>query len=144
MLPKIKVLLYEDNLNVREFLTDLLATSQTIQLTDTFADANKVVKQVAERQPDVVLMDIEMPGTNGLDALQQIKAAHPQTKVLMQTQHDNRESIFTALCRGASGYILKLDLLNQLEQAITRVYQGGGYLSPAVIPTVANLFKHGR
>ncbi len=142
MESKIRVVLFEDNRNIRELLTDFFEKSDTLFLTKVFVDANKAVTQVSELKPDVVLMDIEMPGTSGLDALQKIKAVRPETKILVQTKFEENHPIFVALCRGASGYIIKKDLMDTLEQAIINVHNGGGYLSPAIVSTVIQLFQN--
>ncbi len=142
MQPPISILLYEDNKNVREFITDFLNTSDQMYVRESFAHANEAVAQVSQLQPDVILMDLEMPGTNGMDALKAIKKAHPQAKVLMQTVFNSTEHLFAALCSGASGYILKSDLATQLQQAIQIVHNGGGFLSPAILPKATQFFTH--
>jgi DNA-binding NarL/FixJ family response regulator len=138
----LRVVLYEDNPSVRELLTDVFERSDKLFLTKSFENADRAVAQVGELKPDVVLMDIEMPGTSGLDALQKIKAVHPGTKILMQTRFEENHPIFVALCRGANGYIIKRDLMDQLEQAIINVYFGGGYLSPEIVHKVIQLFQN--
>lgn len=140
MQPPISILLYEDNKNVREFITDFLDGSDQMYVRESFAHANEVVAQVAQLQPDVILLDIEMPGTNGIDALKAVKQAHPQAKVLIQTVFNSAEYLFTALRWGASGYILKSDLATQLKHAIQMVHSGGEFLSPAMVPTAVQLF----
>ncbi|MFN7116819.1 MAG: response regulator transcription factor [Saprospiraceae bacterium] len=142
MQPPISILLYEDNKNVREFITDYLDASDQMYIREAFAHADEAVAQVTQLQPDVILMDIEMPGTNGIEALKAIKQAHPQAKVLMQTVFNNAEHLLTALCWGASGYILKSDLATQLKQAIQIVHSGGGFLSPSTMPIAIQLFTN--
>jgi DNA-binding NarL/FixJ family response regulator len=138
----LRVVLYEDNVAVRDLMTDVFERSDKLFLTKSFDNADRAVAQVGELKPDVVLMDIEMPGTSGLDALQKIKAVHPGTKILMQTRFDENHPIFVALCRGANGYIIKRDLMDHLEQAIINVYFGGGFLSPEIIHKVIELFQN--
>ncbi len=142
MLAPIRLLLFEDNISVRDLIKDYCAQRpNTLFLTDTFPTADKAIRQVIDSQPDVVLMDIEMPGISGLDAIKKIKAVRPETKILVQTRFEENHPIFVALCRGASGYILKTDLMDQLEQAIINVNKGGGYLSQAIITKVIQLFN---
>lgn len=139
----ISVVLFEDNKNVRDLIEDYFTQHpDTLFLRAAYADADKAVKQVAEAKPDVVLMDIEMPGTSGLDALKKIKKIYPETKILIQTRFEDNHPIFVALCRGASGYILKGDMMSKLEQAILEVHQGAGYLSPTIIAKVIQLFQN--
>ncbi len=136
----IRLLLFEDNKDYREALIDAFEDSKEIFITKAFANANKAVKQIKEYQPDVVLMDIQMPGTSGLDALKQIREVAPETKILMQTQFKDAHRIFVALCRGALGYFLKSDSLDDLEKGIKDVHKGGGYFSGMVAGKVAKFF----
>lgn len=137
----IRVLLYEDNKNYREALIDAFEDSDKVFLTKAYPNALKAVRQIKEIQPDVVLMDIEMPGISGLDALAQINEQCPGTKVLMQTQFEDNHRIFVALCRGALGYAIKKDPFDRLEEAIVEVHNGGGYFSPIIAGKVARFFQ---
>lgn len=136
----IRILLYEDNKIYREALIDALEDSSQVYLTKAFPDANKVVSQVKEYQPNLVLMDIEMPGVSGLDALGQISKSCPGVKVMIQTQFEDEHRIFVALCRGAWGYALKSDPFDKLEEAIVDVSKGGGYFSPPIAGKVSRFF----
>ena len=136
----IRIILFEDNKNYREALEDALSFSDRVFLSKSFDNANSAVKNVKEYQPDLVLMDIEMPGISGLDALSEISKECPETKVMIQTQFEDTHRIFVALCRGAWGYALKNDPFDKLENAIVDLYQGGGYFSPAIAGKVARLF----
>ena len=136
----VRILLFEDNKNYRTALIDAFKISDKVHLTKAFEDANKAVRQIEEYQPDVVLMDIEMPGISGLDALSKINESHPGTKVMIQTQFEDEHRLFVALCRGAWGYALKSDSFDKLEQAVVEVHQGGGYFSPTIAGKVTRLF----
>jgi len=136
----IRVLLYEDNRSFREALAEALAYSTEISLVDSFEDAKQAVVQVQKHKPDVVLMDIEMPGISGLEALLQIKDDSPNTKVMIQTQFEDNDSLFVALCRGAWGYVLKTDSFEKFEQAIIDVHKGGSYFSPIIAGKVRDFF----
>ena len=136
----IRIILFEDNKNYREALADSFQDSKKVFLTEAFENANKAVRQVATYKPDVVLMDIEMPGVSGLDALRQINRSCPDTKVMIQTQFEDEHRIFVALCRGAWGYALKSDPFEKLEGAIEDVHNGGGYFSPSIAGKVTRLF----
>ncbi|MFK7935366.1 MAG: response regulator [Saprospiraceae bacterium] len=136
----IRTILYEDNANYREVLLDAFEDSDDIYITAAFESAEKAVQQIREYQPDVVLMDIEMPYISGLDALRNIRAAGIDTKVLIQTQFYDEHRIFVALCRGANGYSLKADNIDAREQAIRDVHEFGGYFSPAVANKVISFF----
>lgn len=138
----IRVILFEDNQNYREALADAFEDSDKVFLTQAFEDAGKAVAHVREYQPDVVLMDIEMPGISGLDALELLQEACPDTRVMIQTQFEDEHRIFVALCRGAWGYALKSDPFDRLEAAIEEVHLGGGYFSPAIAGKVARFFAN--
>lgn len=136
----IRILLFEDNKKYREALEDAFEGSQEVFITASFEEASKAVPRIDEYQPDVVVMDIEMPGVSGLDALLGIHENRPETKVMMLTQFEDNHRIFVALCRGAWGYALKSDSAEQVEAAIMQVYEGGGYFSPAIAGKVTRLF----
>lgn len=138
----IRILLYEDNLHYQEALQEAFELSDKVYLTKVFDNAAKAVRQIREYQPDIVLMDIEMPGISGLDALKEIEQQLPKTKVMIQTQFEDEHRIFVALCRGAWGYALKSDSFDRLEDAIVEVHQGGGYFSPKIAAKVARLFQN--
>lgn len=137
----IRAILFEDNKNYREALVDSFSDSDQVFLAGAFPNAEKVIKQIQDYQPDIILMDIEMPGISGLDALQKIKKYNPEIKVLIQTQFEDEHRIFLALCRGAWGYVLKTDTLDRLEEAIVNVHHGGGYFSSKIANKVIKLFQ---
>ena len=136
----IRLLIFEDNKNYREALTEVFEDSEKFFLTAIFENAHRAVPKVKKYQPDVILMDIEMPGISGLDALLEIKQASKNAKVLMLTQFEDNHRIFVALCRGASGYTLKSESLDKLETAIVDVFNGGGYFSSAIAGKIARFF----
>jgi DNA-binding NarL/FixJ family response regulator len=111
-----------------------------VHLTKSFEDATKAVAQIKEYKPDVVLMDIEMPGISGLDAMRLINKECPNTKVMIQTQFEDDHRLFVALCRGAWGYALKSEPLDRIETAILDVHNGGGYFSSSIAGKVTRFF----
>lgn len=137
----IRVVLFEDNKNYREALEEAFEDSERVFITKSFEEAGSVISNVKKFNPDVILMDIEMPGVSGLDALSLIREAKLESKVLIQTQFDDDHRIFVALCRGAWGYALKKDSFDQIEEAIVNVNQGGGYFSPSIARKVVKLFQ---
>lgn len=138
----ITLLLFEDNNSYRKNISMFLETVPDFLLAGAFADANEALKRVHNGKPDVVLMDIQMPGVSGLDALKQIKAKYPNVKVLIQTVFEDEHRIFTAICSGASGYVLKNPDPDYLEQAIRDVYAGGGHMSPSIAMKAMQMFQH--
>lgn len=136
----VRIILFEDNKNFSDALALYFEDSDKVYLTKIFADATKAVSNIKEYKPDVVLMDIEMPGISGLDALRDINKYCPSTKVMIQTQFEDDHRIFVALCRGAWGYALKAEPLEKIESAIVDVHLGGGYFSPAIAGKVTRFF----
>lgn len=137
----IRVILFDDSKNMRRSVELYFRASAEIFLAASFANANDAVKCVREYKPDVILMDIQMPGTWGLEALRQIRAIFPTAKILMLTSFDDDDKIFDALCNGASGYALKGDDPVELQQAIVNVYKGQGFLSPTLAGKVIRLMQ---
>lgn len=136
----IKVAIFEDNKLIREALQTIINGSPGFVCTGAFANVNQVQSDVRFSQPDVVLMDIEMPGRNGIEATKILKDEFPELKVLIQTVFNDNDKIFNALCAGASGYILKSDSpLKQLE-AVKEVYDGGGAMSTSIAQKVMDFF----
>lgn len=136
----VRVILFEDNKNFREALELFFEDSEKVHLTKSFEDATKAVAQIKEYKPDVVLMDIEMPGISGLDAMRLINKECPNTKVMIQTQFEDDHRLFVALCRGAWGYALKSEPLDRIESAILDVHNGGGYFSSSIAGKVTRFF----
>ena len=138
----IRILLFEDNGKFRETLEFYFEDSEYVYLTASYTDANKALKHITEHNPDVVLMDIEMPGISGIEALQLVKKARPETKILMQTAFEDNHKIFAALCGGASGYVLKSSGLEATEKAVIDVYNGGASFSPTIAAKVITFFQN--
>ncbi len=137
----VRVTIFEDNRKFRESLIALIDGSPGFMLADAFPNGDKATEKVELSQPDVVLMDIEMPGTNGLEALRLIKKQFPQLNVLMQTVFEDDDKIFEAICNGASGYILKNTPPSRILDAIVETYQGGAPMSPVIARKVLQLMQ---
>lgn len=142
MEKKIRILLFEDNKKYQESLKLFFEDSERFFLTAVYGHATDALKRIEQHSPDVVLMDIEMPGISGIEALQQIRAKKTQIKILMQTVFDDSHRIFVSLCAGASGYVIKSAGLAAYGQAIMDVHNGGGYFSPSIASKVIALFKN--
>lgn len=142
MEKKIRILLFEDNKKYQESLKLYFEDAELFFLTAVYAHAKDALKRIEQHNPDVVLMDIEMPGISGIEALQQIKVKKPNLKILMQTVFDDSHRIFVSLCAGASGYVLKSAGLAAYKEAIIDVHNGGGYFSPSIASKVIALFKN--
>ena len=138
----VRVILFEDNKSLRQSLSMFLASSEGIFFTGAFGDANEAIARIHNHRPDVVLMDIQMPGISGIDAMKKIKAEFPHIKVLIQTNFDDDHKVFSAICSGASGYVLKSPDPEIILKAIFDVYHGGSNLSPSIAAKVLAMFQN--
>jgi DNA-binding NarL/FixJ family response regulator len=126
------ILIYEDNDDLRESLANLVTFSKELFLLGNFARADDVAKQLKDFKPDVILMDIEMPGLNGIDAVKQIRMADKKVHIIMLTVFDDNKHVLDAICAGASGYLLKKNISAHLSDAIQQVMQGEPPMSPGI------------
>lgn len=131
-MSKMKVLIVDDHVIVREGLRALLETQPDIKIVGEAANGQEALNKVVEVKPDIVLMDITMPGINGLEATRQIKQRNPDVKILVLTVHEGDEYFFKMLTAGASGYFVKGGSSNELVSAMRIVRQGDVYLCPTV------------
>ena len=125
----IRVAVFEDNKLVRDSFEAILNGTDGFICSGSFSGCNNLMLDMRRSQPDVVLMDIEMSGVNGIEATKTIKQDFPVTKILIQTVFEDDEKIFAAICAGASGYILKNSTKEELLKAIQTVCDGGIYFS---------------
>jgi DNA-binding NarL/FixJ family response regulator len=140
-MKKIGVTVFEDNLHLRDSLYFLINSEADMECLSAQPNANNIANAFKPQLPDVVLMDIEMPGISGIDAVRKLKAEFPSVQVLMQTIFQDDDSIFNAICAGASGYLLKSASPQQYIQAIRDVHQGGSPMSGPVARKVLTLFQ---
>ncbi|HEY4335628.1 MAG TPA: response regulator transcription factor [Puia sp.] len=126
------LLLYEDNEPLRESLINLLALSKDLLLLGSFPAATGVVQQVKELRPDVILMDIDMPGLNGIEAVKRVRTVDQKVQIIMLTIFDDSRHVLDAIFAGASGYLLKKHLSDRLPEAIHQVMQGEPPMSPGI------------
>ena len=138
MTKPIRVLIVDDHAIVREGICSLLAKRKDIEVVGQAADGKRAIDAVAQFDPDVVLMDIAMPVMNGLEATREIHARFPSTRILILTQHENKEYILSVLHAGAVGYITKSVRANELIGAIRTVHNEGAYLPPEITHTVVS------
>ena len=137
----IKVAIFEDSKHLRESLSLIINGTPGLSCTGDFPDCNDWEFAIRKSNPDVVLMDIEMPGMKGTEGVKKIKAKFPDIHILMETVFADDENIFNAICSGASGYILKNTAPAQMIQAIFDVKEGGAPMSPTVARRVLELFQ---
>jgi two-component system, NarL family, response regulator DevR len=129
---RIRVLLCDDHELVRRGLRALLESDLTIEVIGEAGSADEAVATAASTTPDVVVMDVRMPGRSGIEACRDIRANHEATKVLILTSFADDEALFSAIMAGASGYVLKQIRGNDLLDAIHRVGNGESLLDPSV------------
>ncbi|MBL7804769.1 MAG: response regulator transcription factor [Saprospiraceae bacterium] len=137
----IKVLLYEDNRDLREGISFLLQATAGLDLRAALPHVNNIRTDLAAHQPDVVLMDINMPGMTGLEALPIVKEINPNIQVVLLTVFDDDERIFQALRSGASGYLLKNTPPGEIVQAVFDVHKGGSPMTSTVARKVLQFFQ---
>jgi DNA-binding NarL/FixJ family response regulator len=128
----IRVLLADDHALLREGLRALLAAHPGIAVVAEVGDGREALRRAEELKPDVVVMDVSMPGLNGIEAAQMIRAKCPQTQVVMLSMHSSTEHVFRALRAGALGYVLKESAGTEVISAVQAVHAGQRYLSPAL------------
>ena len=129
---KIRVLIADDHVIVREGLRALLEAQPDIKVVGEATDGEETVNRTKEIQPDIILMDITMPGMNGLEATRQIKEHYPDVKILVLTMHESDEYFFKILDAGASGYFVKGGSSTELISALRAVWRGDAYLYPTM------------
>ncbi len=131
-MDKIRVFLTDDHTILREGIRTLLQKVPDIEVVGEAGDGGEAVTKVEQLVPDVVLMDITMPGMSGLEATRQIKQKYPQVKVLILTIHETNQYLSQMLQAGASGYVVKTTANSELISAIRAVHQGDVYLYPSI------------
>jgi len=137
----IRVSVFEDNRNLREGLFNLLESTEGFTCAGAFAHCERVLDNIEETHPDVILMDIELPVVNGIEAVKLIRKKYPDIKILMETIFDEDEKIFQSICNGAQGYILKNTPPEGILRAIQEIYEGGAPMTPTIASKVLRLFK---
>ncbi|RSK32387.1 response regulator [Hymenobacter metallilatus] len=135
-----RVLIYEDNPDLRASLSQLLGSSSDLELLAALSNCTRAEEDVRLYQPDVVLMDIDMPGCTGIEGLRRIKQVAPQVQVVMLTVFEENERVFEAVCAGADGYLLKKTPPIKILEAIGEVRSGGAPMTPAIARQVLRLF----
>jgi NarL family two-component system response regulator LiaR len=136
VMEKTKIVIVDDHPLVRDGIAQLLEKEADFEVVGQAADGEQAIKLAAEREPDVVIMDIEMPKVDGLEATRQIKAVRPDTLVVVLTVHDDQEYIVALLEAGAAGYLLKTTYGQELVQAIRAIRLGQFILDTRVGPRV--------
>jgi DNA-binding NarL/FixJ family response regulator len=129
---KTKIIIFEDNDYLREGISHLLMLREEFEVVGSFSNGLLAQNKVKELKPDLVLMDIEMPGSNGVEAVRAIRAVNQTCQIIMLTVFDDQGHVFEALQAGANGYLLKRHASDRLITAIEDVLSGGAPMSPSI------------
>ena len=138
----IKVLIVDAQELFRESLKVVLGVSDNIRVTDAVSGVSQALKSAEQERPDVVLMDIRMPGMDGVEGTRLFKKRWPDVKIIVLTTFDDDEYIFGALKNGASSYLLKGSSISKLSESIRIAYEDGAIITPAVATKVIHQFSH--
>lgn len=136
-----RIAIFEDNNDLRDSLSMIIESVPEFDLVGSFNNAHRLIPKIEQSKPDVVLMDINMPGISGIEAVAQIHVQYPQIKVLMQTVFDEDDKVFASLCAGASGYILKNTPPDRVLHAIREIAEGGAFFTPSIAKKVLANFQ---
>src|SRR5882724_4593288 len=137
----IKVAIVDDDEGIRTSLMALIKRAPALRLAGDYADAETALKEIPRRPPEVVLMDINLPGMNGVECVRQLKSSLPAVQFLMLTVYEDSDSLFNSLRAGASGYLLKRTASARLLEAIRDVYDGGSPMTPQLARRVVQFFS---
>ena len=140
----IKVLIYDDNAILRSSMQYLIEAEEDMQLIALMPNAETVETDIAYLKPDVILMDIDMPVVNGVEAVKRIRKKNNILPVIMLTVFDDNENIFNAICAGASGYILKSYVIEEISDAIRMVLAGGAPMTGTVARKVLTMVPQAK
>lgn len=132
MEDKTRILIYEDNNKLRASLSMLIEGLEDFEVVGNFPNCHHVMNEVKKANPEVVIMDIDMPGVTGIEAVQMIKEFNPFIYIMMYTVFEDDDRIFDSLCAGANGYILKKSSPMKFIEALKELSQGGSPLTPSV------------
>lgn len=133
--------IFEDNDKLRDLIEMLIGSSSEFTVIGTYSNTKDIVNKVIENQPDVIIMDIDMPEYNGIEGVREVKKYFPNIKVIMHTVFDDDDRLFTCLSLGADGYILKKDAPTLLFNAIKEVLSGGAPMSAGIATRVLQTFR---
>lgn len=133
-----KIIIFEDNNGLRKGLEELLQLTDEFVVISSHDNCLQAEQQVKENTPDVILMDIDMPGRTGIEAVKIIRSFNKDVQIIMLTVFDDSTHVFDAICAGASGYLLKKNVSEKLIPSIKEVLEGGAPMSPSIAKMVVN------
>jgi DNA-binding NarL/FixJ family response regulator len=134
----IRLLIFEDSQTLRESLIQMLELEVDLQVVGHFPHTQFAEEKIDSLQADIVLMDVDMPGRNGIETVRQIRRQNKHVQIIMLTVFDDSPNVFEALCAGANGYLLKKHASEKLVESIHEVKEGGAPMSPAIARMIIN------
>ncbi len=137
----IRVIAFDDNKDLREMFRMLVDAQEDMVCVAVHPDLSQLLRDIGAAQPDVIVMDIQMPGLDGIAGVRLIKGRYPAARILMQTVFDDDAKVFDAIRAGASGYILKTANADEMMRSIREVHAGGSAMTPAIAIKVLELFR---
>jgi len=137
----IKICIVEDLKEVREGMVSLLSLDERFEVLAAFTNAEVAEEELPAWQPDIVIMDINLPGMSGIDCIKKVKGLCPSTQFIMFTIYENDEKVFDALSAGASGYLLKRTALARIVEALIELHEGGAPMSTQIARKVINRLR---
>lgn len=141
MVP-IKICIVEDLKEVRDGMTSLLTLDERFEVLATFSDAEKASIELEAWQPDIIIMDINLPGMNGIECIKKVKPLCPNSQFIMFTIYEDDEKVFEALTAGANGYLLKKTPLGKITDALLDLHYGGSPMSTQIARRVINRLQN--
>jgi len=140
-MDRIRVLIVDDHAMMRDGIQALIGIHDDIEIVGEASEGKETVEKAIELRPDVILMDVAMPGIDGLEATRRIKKKIPRTKVLVLTQYENREYVLSAVKAGADGYVPKRAASLELVSAINAVHKGNTFLYPSAVKVLMQDYR---
>ncbi|MGV9011734.1 MAG: response regulator [Flavobacteriales bacterium] len=137
----IRVIAFDDNKDLRDMFRMLVDVQEDMVCVAVHPDLSQVMRDISAAQPDVIVMDIQMPGMDGIEGVRLIKARYPAARILMQTVFDDETKVFDAIRAGAGGYILKTAGTDDMVKAIRDVHAGGSAMTPTIAAKVLDHFR---
>lgn len=144
MYNPVKIIIYEDNPDMREGLSTLIGFTQGFELAGSFINCLEADTHARLLTPDVVMMDIEMPQSNGIEGIQKIRQVSETIKIIVLTVFEDSQNVFDAICAGANGYLLKKSSPEQIMASITDVLEGGAPMTSSIANKVMKLLADGN
>lgn len=143
-MPQIKICIVEDLKEVRDGMTSLLTLDERFEVLATFSDAEIAADELPAWQPDIIIMDINLPGMNGIECIKKVKPQCPGSQFIMFTIYEDDEKVFEALTAGASGYLLKKTPLGKITDSLLELHSGGSPMSTQIARKVISRLQNNQ